>query len=94
MQKSDPNLALAGLRLEIETRLRRIAEDHNIENQPASRLVTSLVKKNVFQKMEGQVIQELLRLLNSAVHGAQVEPLAVEWASEIGPRILRALDQR
>jgi hypothetical protein len=96
IQKSEPNLALAGLRLEIETRLRRIAEANNIldENQTASLLVKKLVNEKIFEKNEGQVIQELLRLLNAAVHGAHVDQLSVEWATEIGPRILHALDKR
>jgi hypothetical protein len=96
IQENDPNLALAGLRLEIERRLRRIAEDHNLplENRPISFLVKTLVNEKIFKKREGQVIQELLRLLNSAVHGAQVDQVAVEWANEIGPRILSALDSR
>jgi hypothetical protein len=96
IQKSNPNLALAGLRLEIETRLRRIAEanDISVMNRSAHGLVALLVNDGIFQKREGQVIQELLRLLNPAVHGAEVEPRTVEWAIEIGPRILHALDQR
>ena len=96
IQKSDPNLALAGLRLEIETRLRRIAEDHRIPVLPqgASLLVKELIRNKIFIEKEGLVIIELLDLLNSAVHGAEVEYAAVEWANEVGPRILDALDDR
>ncbi len=96
LEKSDPNLALAGLRLEIEMRLRRIAHDRSLEisGLTASRTVLKLVDKDVFKKHEGEVILELLRLLDLAVHGAKVDKLVIEWVNDVGPRILHSLDQR
>jgi hypothetical protein len=94
IRKSDPNLALAALRLEIETRLRNIAENNriNIENQNANSIVQTFINEKIFKKKEGQVILELLQLLNAVVHGAGVEPITAEWVNEIGPRILHTLD--
>jgi hypothetical protein len=95
IQKSNPNLALAGLRLEIETRLRRIAEKYNIPNADLTifNILNKLISEGKFGIKEGQVIQELLQTLNSAVHGAKVDSMAYEWADEIGPRVLYALDK-
>ena len=95
-QKSDPNLALASLRIEIESRLRRIAHNKGIEinDQTGIEIMEKLVTKGTFKKNEGHVIQELLKLLDSAFHGAKVDSKAVEWVNDIGPRILYTLDNR
>lgn len=45
-------------------------------------------------KRERAVIADLIVLLNKAVHGAEVDNKAAQWAIETGPRILRALDQK
>ena len=93
---NDPNLALAGLRIEIESRLREIAKNKNINDDRAPlRIVTSeLVKKGVLNRNEATSIEELLPLLNSAAHGASVDSRATEWALEFGPRLLDALEDR
>ncbi len=36
----------------------------------------------------------MISLLNEAVHGAKVDKKALDWAMEVGPRILKALDKR
>lgn len=94
--KSDPNLALAGLRFEIEYRLRNMAKKKEVDvyDKSGSEIVKILVNEKVFKKNEGQAIQEMLDLLNSAVHGAKVDKLAVEWVNDVGPRILYTLDHR
>ena len=33
-------------------------------------------------------------LLNSAVHGAEVDRRAADWAIEIGPKLLASLDDK
>ena len=42
---------------------------------------------------EAAVLEELIILGNSAAHGAEVAANAPEWATEMAPRILAALDE-
>lgn len=92
----DPNLALAGLRIEIEKRLYNIAESKNIksDNKGVRQLLTILSYNNILNNEERAVISDLIVLLNKAVHGAEVDNKAAQWAIETGPRILKALDEK
>ena len=92
----DPNLALAGLRIEIERRLNEIAESRKIvaHKKGIRQLLDILSYQNVLTNDERGVLAELSSLLNRAVHGAEVDDRAAQWAIEVGPRILRALDEK
>lgn len=92
----DPNLALAGLRIEIEKRLRDIAKanDINTEGKSFRPLLELLSRKEVITSSERAVLADLAGLLNQAVHGAKLDQRATEWAMDVGPRIIKALDQR
>jgi hypothetical protein len=93
---NDPNLALAGLRIEIEKRLQSIAESKNIsvKNQGVSSLMRILSKEGALSQQEYSVLSDMVGMLNSAVHGATVDKRAVEWAMETGPRLLKSLDDK
>jgi hypothetical protein len=93
--QEDPNLALAGLRIEIERRLRAIADAKGWEAQrvPVRQVMRQLASEGVISKHEESVLDELMGLLNSAVHGAQVAPESARWAAETGPRLLAALEE-
>ena len=92
----DPNLALAGLRIEIERRLVQLAESRGLEVRRAGvgGLLKILSEKDVLTSNERGVLADMVSLLNSAVHGAEVDDRGAEWAMEIGPRLLKALDER
>lgn len=92
----DPNLALSGLRIEIESRLKNLAEKREIKvrGYGANSLTRSLVKSGVLSHEEAAAIRDLLPLLNQAVHGAEVEDSAFGWAMDFGPRVLGALEDR
>jgi hypothetical protein len=91
---SDPNLALAGLRIEIEKRLNLLAERHGIEDRShgLGRLLRRLMDQQALSAEASATLKEMGRLLASAVHGASVDPRAIEWAVNVGPRLLKALD--
>jgi len=93
--QEEPNLALAGLRIEIEKRLVAIAERNHIDvrNRGIGQLLRLLSDKNVLGQQERSVLADLTGLLNSAVHGASVDQKTVLWAMDIGPRLLAALDE-
>ncbi len=92
----DPNLALTGLRIEIESRLKNLAEKSEIKfkGQGVNTLTKSLQKSGVLTHEEAEAIRDLLPLLNQAAHGADVEDSAFGWAMDFGPRVLGALEDR
>ncbi len=92
----DPNLALAGLRIEIEKRLIEIARSHEIKVEKAgiSSLSRILKDQKILTSQEHSVILDMVVLLNSAVHGAKVGDDATKWALDTGSQILHALDEK
>jgi len=94
--EQDPNLALAGLRIEIERRLRTIARERGLngERLGIGQLLRLLRTHQAISQQEDSVLNDLIGLLNNAVHGAQVDSRAAQWAIDVGPRLLAALDQR
>ena len=91
----DPNLALVGLRIELERRLRRLAEHSSIDHrQPLLRLLRRLQKEGTLALPVASGIQELVTFGNRAAHGATVDPETVSWATDVGPRVLKVLDDR
>lgn len=92
----DPNLALAGLRIEIERRLARLAETtgkggHKIG---VGRSIRLLGNEGVISPEQGSGLADMVGLLNSAVHGAKVDRQSANWALDVGPRLLATLDRR
>jgi hypothetical protein len=96
VSRNDPNLALSGLRIEIESRLKKLAENHNVKihRQGVNALTRALEKVNVLAHEEAAAIRDLLPLLNQAAHGAEVEDSAFGWAMSFGPKVLGALEDR
>ena len=93
----DPNLALAGLRIELEKRLRQLAMSRNLKIQKAAstgNLLNILGHADVLNPDERSVLADMVGLLNSAVHGATVDPRAASWAIEVGSPLLKTLDDR
>ncbi len=93
----DPNLALAGLRIEIEKRLSRLAEIHELNphrQMGVGQALRALEQADVLTNNERSILADMVNMLNSAVHGAEVDPRAASWAIEIGPRLLTSLDER
>ena len=94
--EQDPNLALAGLRIELEKRLVRLAQSKGLEvrSYGIGQLLRLLTKHEVLTQEEQSALSDMVGLLNSAVHGAAVDPRAADWAMSVGPRLLASLDQR
>lgn len=97
LENSDPNLALAGLRIEIETRLKEIAQKNNIsgsERMGAGQLLRLLREYEILNSQERSVLGDLIGLLNEAIHGKKINQNFVNWAMDIGPEILKSLDDK
>ena len=96
IQTDDPNLALAGLRIELERRLRKIAEQNGIpaRQRGVGLLMRDLQARNLLTREQSSILADLMPSLNAAVHGARVDPRASAWASEVGPQLLAGLEMR
>jgi uncharacterized protein YegP (UPF0339 family) len=92
----DPNLALAGLRIEIEKRLNRIAKVKGISARKPGIIILmkELLRAKVLTEDEYSALSDLTLTLNSAVHGAKIDENAKTWAMDIGPQILEALNRK
>ncbi|CAB1061709.1 hypothetical protein D1BOALGB6SA_6484 [Olavius sp. associated proteobacterium Delta 1] len=91
----DPNLALVGLRIEIEKRIRAMAKIEGLDtNQPLSKLLRELNHRGVLTQMVFSGLQDIVSAGNQAAHGAKVEPSVTDWAFHIGTSILAAMDRK
>ena len=89
----DPNLALVGLRIDIETRLRKLAEINGISgNLPLGRMLRELRPHNAMIQEIEKALYQLIQAGNRAAHGARVDRAASSWAIDSGPEILAVLD--
>jgi len=90
----DPNLALVGLRIEIEKRLREYARQHELDaRRPLSALLGELSRREILPADTVGGLKELIYAGNSAAHGAKVQDGVSDWALDVGPQILAALDE-
>lgn len=94
--EEDPKLALAGLRIEIEKRLKDIAEISKIcsSHLGIGALLQTLSQNKILSDEECSVLADMIGMLNNAVHGMDVDYRAAKWAIDVGPRILKGLDER
>jgi hypothetical protein len=92
----DTNLGLAGLRIEIEKRLIKIAEINKIPNQRVSlgRLLRELINKGVLNENEYGALLDIITILNSAVHGASISQDTAKYTINYGISLLDALDKK
>lgn len=71
----DPNLALAGLRLEIDVIMKNLAKGFNIAITPqesSEQIVRKLLHFGALNKQQGDLIGKILRLTNAGVRGSVV----------------------
>jgi hypothetical protein len=94
----DPVLALAGLRIEIEKRLRRLLLTKSTtsvgKTMSLSKVVSLLRENGLLNFEESSAIADLLPLLNSAMHSREFSHDAAAWAIGIGPKLIAALDAK
>ena len=91
----DRNMVLAGLRIELEGGLRKIAQSRGLggKRKTLRSVIGDLAHRDIVRRDEAKAIADLLTLLNRAVHGAAVDRAALEWALDVGPRLLDALEE-
>lgn len=91
----DPSLALVGLRIEIEQRIRRLATQHDLPNNRNSLggLIRELKRRELLPYEVAKGLEQLVIAGNQAAHGAKVDPQIADWAISTGPEVLAALDE-
>lgn len=96
-ESNDPNLALAMLRVQIERRMREMAEE--VMLRPSSNgkpysfqsLASALAKEDQITPATLRMIRDLTPLMNDAVHGVDIPETAIELTRKLGPRLLANL---
>lgn len=94
---SDPRVALAGLRIEIESLLNDIAVHHKLNTQGNSsirNLINLLSKKQIISYKECSVIDDIIPILNRASHGAEIDSNTLDLVLDIGIKILHSLEEK
>ncbi len=92
--EADGSVALVGLRIEIEKRLRGLCAQHNLPEKPSiTGLFRSLRTADVLDDELFHGLEWISTAGNRAAHGAAVDPEMSKWAVEYGPRILASLDE-
>lgn len=92
--QTNPNLALVGLRIEIEKRLSQIANNLGLStvHRSANALLHDLIAHDSIDREIASGLSDLIALGNQAAHGAEVSSGAANWAIEAGPLVLGVLD--
>ena len=85
--QGDPNLALALVRGQVESRMRQLLSEATQPND-LQHVLLLLTKQGTLTKVQLDVLSKTIGILNSAVHGAIIDRAACDWARDVGFRIL------
>jgi hypothetical protein len=91
----DPNLALAGWRIDLEKELRRIAAPLDLPprvQRSTRQLLTELTRYGIIPSNVASTLQDLLTIANEGVHGAKVDDGVIEIIKSEGIQLLRYLN--
>lgn len=75
LAQQDPNLALAGLRMEVEILVRNLAKGFKVDHGPrdsAGSILRRLFERDAITANQHELTQRIMRLCNAAVHGTRV----------------------
>lgn len=79
----DPNLALAGVRMEIETMLKNLAKGFQVDisaRDSSRKIVDKLLEGNKITRNQAELISRVVTLCNAAIHG---QPVSESQANDI-----------
>lgn len=90
---NNPNTLFIIVRIQIENRIRQIAEINKIPTSlSVIRLINELVDREVIKQSMGNGLIDFINLGNKAAQGAKVDPSAAIWVKENASRIFKSLD--
>lgn len=84
--EQDPTIALAGLRIELETILKNLAKRFNIpinKHDGASVITFKLREKSAITSQQEELIGQIIKLCNTAIYGIKVTSSQAEEIFEI-----------
>lgn len=91
----DANIGVAGLRMEIERLLRKLAQRAGVEGMDSypniSQLTRLLHGKGVLSSEEMDAVMRVLHIGNRAVHGEEISRETAEIIADLGDRVLDLL---
>lgn len=96
--RSDPRLAMAKIRIELEEALKRlysatISSEPDLRRTSLGRLVDALVQRQVLRGPVASSVRDVIALANRAVHGERIEPSAAEELAILGVRLVHEIQQ-
>jgi uncharacterized protein YecT (DUF1311 family) len=94
--EKNQELALVGFRIEIEKRLRNLADKYSIDSNRYSivRLIDVLTKNEILTTAEMTSLKNIISTLNHAAHRMDYDQKSADWVIENGSKILDSLDQK
>ncbi|ALU76588.1 TPA: hypothetical protein LWN96_002739 [Listeria monocytogenes] len=100
LRYEDPKLALAGLRIELESTLTKLMRANNLQNNSSfsgvSKMTHILSKNEIISNGEYVLIRDITGILNSAVHGQldNYDSQNFDWVFSIGLKLLASLNEK
>jgi hypothetical protein len=96
--RSDPRLAMAKIRIELEEALKRlyaaaIGSEPDLRKTSLGRLVDALVQRQVLRGPVASSVRDVITLANRAVHGERIEQNAAEELALLGVRLVHEIQQ-
>jgi len=94
--EKNQELALVELRIEIEKKLRSLADKYSIASNRFSinRLFETLANNEIITLAEKNSLKDIIKTLNLAAHGIEYDKRNANWVIENGPKILNSLDAK
>ena len=92
---SDPVLALAALRIEIEKSLKVIAKKLDMpikEKRSITEIIVNLNRKEIFSHEQVLVLRKIIQMCNKAIHGAVISKSEAKEIILLTEKFYRALD--
>lgn len=92
---SDPVLALAALRIEIEKSLKVIAKKLDLpikEKRSITEIIVNLNRKEIFSREQVLVLRKIIQMCNKAIHGAVISKSEAKEIILLTEKFYRALE--
>jgi hypothetical protein len=99
LAQTDPVVALAKLRIELESRLRRLELRLNPDSRPPNRpptlthVIRDLASHEVFGVEFGASLRDLIAICNRAIHGEDIRDVDARQIIDAGTELLEVLER-
>ena len=94
----DPKLSLAALRIDIEEKLNKIAQENyiNVHTYGIIRLSSELHKKGLIDNNEYAILRDIIGILNKAVHSKldEYDIKSYNYIIDIGSKLIASLNNK